>query len=229
MEEEDRTKSDLVVRKTTNEPLISQGPVGRQAWNGRTATVFGATGFLGRYVVSKLAREGTKVIVPYRGLKEHTRHLIPQGDLGMVTQIECDLRIPRQLEEAMIHSDLVINLAGRNYETKNFTLEKVHIQGAMDIATTAQELGVARFIHVSRLGADASSPSEILSCKAKGEHMVRECYPDATIVRPAAMYGLGIFAVERESQCCAYPQANIATCGPVVGYSAVPLHQPSRG
>ncbi|OLY83031.1 NADH dehydrogenase [ubiquinone] 1 alpha subcomplex subunit 9, mitochondrial [Smittium mucronatum] len=79
-----RTKSDLIVRRATREPLISQGPVGRQAWNGQTATVFGCTGFLGRYVVSYLATHGTRVVVPYRGIYENARHLRPTGDLGMI-------------------------------------------------------------------------------------------------------------------------------------------------
>ncbi|OMJ10331.1 NADH-ubiquinone oxidoreductase 40 kDa subunit, mitochondrial, partial [Smittium culicis] len=156
-----RSKSDLIVRRATREPIISQGPVGRQAWNGQTATVFGCTGFLGRYVVSALATQGTRVIIPYRGISENTRHLKPSGDLGMVIPMEFDIRNRTQVEEVMRHSDVVINLIGRNYETKNFTLEMVNIDAPARIAEIAQNVGVARFIHVSSLCADPNSKSAV--------------------------------------------------------------------
>ncbi|KAJ2361231.1 Protein-lysine N-methyltransferase efm5, partial [Coemansia sp. RSA 2610] len=72
-----RGKADVTVRRTTGDVLVGRGTYGRQSWNGQTATVFGCSGFLGRYVVARLAREGTKVIVPYRGLAEYIRHLRP--------------------------------------------------------------------------------------------------------------------------------------------------------
>ena len=45
--------ADLVV-PTQSKPIISHGPAGRSAVTGHVATVFGCTGFLGRYLVSKL-------------------------------------------------------------------------------------------------------------------------------------------------------------------------------
>ncbi|PVU86375.1 hypothetical protein BB559_003767 [Furculomyces boomerangus] len=184
-----RGKSDIIVRNSTREAIISQGPTGRQAWNGQTATVFGCTGFLGRYVVTQMAREGTRVVIPYRGISEHVRHLKPTGDLGMIIPMEFDLRNRKQLEECMAHSDVVVNLIGRNFETKNFTHEMVHIDGPIRIAEVAKDVGVARLIHVSRLGVDSSSSSSILSTKAKGERYLRENFPETTIVRPATMFG----------------------------------------
>lgn len=53
---------------------------------GSIATVFGATGFLGRYVVSKLAKMGTQVVVPYRD-EDEKRHLKVVGDLGQVVPL----------------------------------------------------------------------------------------------------------------------------------------------
>ncbi|OMJ27148.1 NADH-ubiquinone oxidoreductase [Smittium culicis] len=181
-------KSLTTVRRATREPIISQGPVGRQAWNGQTATVFGCTGFLGRYVVSALATQGTRVIIPYRGISENTRHLKPSGDLGMVIPMEFDIRNRTQVEEVMRHSDVVINLIGRNYETKNFTLEMVNIDAPARIAEIAQNVGVARFIHVSSLCADPNSKSAVYSTKGKAESYLKANFPDTTIIRPATMF-----------------------------------------
>ncbi|KAJ1929046.1 Protein-lysine N-methyltransferase efm5, partial [Linderina pennispora] len=119
-----RGKADIAIRKTTGKVYVGRGNYGRQSWNGQVATVFGCTGFLGRYVVARLAREGTKVIVPYRGMYELARHLKPTGDLGMIIPMEFDLRNPYQIEECVRHSDVVINLIGRNWETKNFSFDQ---------------------------------------------------------------------------------------------------------
>lgn len=58
----------------------------RNSAAGSVATVFGATGFFGRYLVSKLASRGTQVIVPYRD-EEEMRHLRVTGDLGQVVPL----------------------------------------------------------------------------------------------------------------------------------------------
>ncbi|KAJ1726496.1 Protein-lysine N-methyltransferase efm5, partial [Coemansia biformis] len=184
-----RGKADVTVRKTTGQVLVGRGTYGRQSWNGQTATVFGCSGFLGRYVVARLAREGTKVIIPYRGLYEYVRHLRPTGDLGMIVPMEFDLRNPKQIEECVRHSDVVINLIGRNYETKNFSLEQVHIEGARLIAEIARESGVSRLIHMSNISAKTNSPSQVLVTKAFGEQRVRESFPGANIIRSATIYG----------------------------------------
>jgi NADH dehydrogenase (ubiquinone) 1 alpha subcomplex subunit 9 len=54
----------------------------RSSNSGHIATVFGATGFLGKYLVSKLAKQGTQVVIPYRELT-WALPLKVSGDLGM--------------------------------------------------------------------------------------------------------------------------------------------------
>ncbi|KAJ2724239.1 Protein-lysine N-methyltransferase efm5 [Coemansia sp. Benny D115] len=184
-----RGKADITVRKTTGQTIVGRGTYGRQSWNGQTATVFGCSGFLGRYIVARLARQGTKVIIPYRGLYEYVRHLRPTGDLGMIVPMEFDIRNPKQIEECVRYSDVVINLIGRNYETKNFNFDQVHVEGAQRIAEISREAGVSRLIHVSHIAAKTNAHSDVLVSKAFGEHRVRESFPGANIVRPATMYG----------------------------------------
>jgi NADH dehydrogenase (ubiquinone) 1 alpha subcomplex subunit 9 len=155
---------------------------------GHTATVFGATGFLGRYIVNRLARQGVTVVVPFRE-EMAKRHLKLMGDLGKVNFMEYDLRNTASLEESVRHSDMVFNLVGRDYSTKNFSLEDVHVEGAERIAEAVAKYDVDRFIHVSSYNVDRNSPSEFFRTKAHGEEVVRSIFPETTIVRPAPLFG----------------------------------------
>ena len=160
----------------------------RSSLGGHTATVFGATGFLGRYIVNRLAQRGCTVVVPYRE-EMAKRHLKVTGDLGRVVFMEYDLRNTASLEESVRHSDVVYNLVGRDYPTKNFSLEDVHIEGPERIADAVAKYDIDRFIHVSSYNADKKSSSEFFRTKARGEEVVRSIFPETTIVRPAPMFG----------------------------------------
>ncbi|QRW00016.1 NAD(P)H-binding family protein [Ceratobasidium sp. AG-Ba] len=184
---EKRGFADLTVLPE-RKPIISYGPAGRSAVSGHVATVFGCTGFLGRYLVSKLAKSGTQVVIPYRD-EDEKRHLKVLGDLGQIVPLEWDLRHEDQIAECMKHSDIVYNLVGRDYETKNFDYTSVQVTGAQTIASIASQLQIPRLVHVSHLNASHQSESEFYRTKAQGEDAVRAAYPDATIVRPGPMFG----------------------------------------
>ncbi|KAF9998665.1 hypothetical protein BGZ65_005854 [Modicella reniformis] len=183
-----RFSHDLVVSPKTGRIIIRQGAGGRSSTNGHVVTVFGCTGFLGRYLVNRLARDGAHVIVPYRD-EDDMRHLKVMGDLGKIIPMEIHLRNKDSLEAAVRHADTVYNLLGRDYETKNFSFADVHVEAAGVLAELAQKHDVDRFIQVSALNARIDSPSRFLSTKAEGEVLVRSIFPSTTIVRPSLMYG----------------------------------------
>lgn len=102
---------------------------------------------------------------------------------------EFDLRNTASVDEAVRHSDIVYNLIGRDYTTKNFDFEDVHVDGAHRIADAVAKYDVDRFVHVSSHSAFSDSPSEFYRTKARGEQVVRDAFPETTIVRPAPMFG----------------------------------------
>lgn len=170
---------------------LKKGPGGRSSISGLTATVFGATGFLGRYVVNTLAKAGSQVVLPYRCDDIDIQHLRQMGDLGQIIQMqEFDVRDETQIRQAISRSSVVINLVGAQVETWNFTFGNVHIDAAQRIAKLASESPICeRLVHVSALGASDSAPSERLRTKAAGDAAVLEAFPRATILRPAVMIG----------------------------------------
>ncbi|GBG73086.1 hypothetical protein CBR_g12802 [Chara braunii] len=175
---------------STNLVNTPKGGGGRSSVSGLVATVFGATGFLGRYVVQQLAKVGTQVFIPYRGTDMDYMHLKPMGDLGQIVPREFSLRDESSIREAIGQSNIVINLIGRDHETRNFSFEDVYVTAPATIARLVKEHGgIERLVHVTCLGASKSSPSRRHQAMAAGEEAVHAEYDKATILRPGAMFG----------------------------------------
>lgn len=118
------------------------------------------------------------------------------GDLGQVFFQPYDLRDEESIKKALKYSNVVINLVGRDWETRNFSFDAVHVDGARRLAKLAKQAGVERFIHISALNcAERPNPillkngSKFLASKWKGEKAVLEEFPEATIFRPSDVYG----------------------------------------
>lgn len=120
--------------KSTNVSAMRRGTGGRSSFNGIVATIFGCTGFVGRYVCNKLGKTGTQMIMPYRGDFGEAIRLKVCGDLGQVLFQFYDLRDEKAIRDAVKYSNVVINLVGREFETKNFKFNDVHVEGARRIA-----------------------------------------------------------------------------------------------
>ncbi|KAG9790941.1 NADH-ubiquinone oxidoreductase 40 kDa subunit, mitochondrial [Exophiala dermatitidis] len=181
-----RNLQDIAITRTGKPIIRQQG--GRSSLGGHTVTVFGAYGFLGRYIVNRLARRGNQVVIPFRD-DMAKRHLKVSGDLGRVSFMEFDVRNTQSIEESVRHSDMVFNLIGKNYPTKNYSLWDANVESVERIAEACAKYDVDRFIHVSSYNADPNSPSEFFRVKAQGEQVARQLFPETTIVRPAPVFG----------------------------------------
>eukprot|EP00051_Salpingoeca_urceolata_P027255 m.480637 g.480637 ORF g.480637 m.480637 type:complete len:376 (-) comp21911_c0_seq1:142-1269(-) len=170
--------------------LASAGAGGRSSVSGVVATVFGATGFLGRYIVSRLGQIGSQMTIPYRGCELNARHLRVSADLGQVIFADYSVRDEAAINKLVKHSNVVINLIGQDDNSRHFTLEEAHVGAARRIARACANNGVEQLIHFSSLNAHPDSRSQFLKTKALGEEAVREEFPAATIVRPSTIYGL---------------------------------------
>jgi NADH dehydrogenase len=154
----------------------------------RTITVFGGTGFIGRYVVKRLAQQGWVVRVAVRH-RNQDRKLKPLGNVGQIVGVRCRVQSDEDVRRALEGADAAINLVGILYEKGGQTFEAVHYEAAKRIAETAAELGLESLVHMSALGASEKSPSEYARSKAAGEKAVRKAFPKAAIVRPSVVFG----------------------------------------
>ena len=149
-------------------------------------TVFGGTGFIGRHLVTLLLREGAAVRIAVR----HPGRFSATGESASALEIvQADVLDETAVDGAIAGADAVVNLVGILTETARQTYRALHIDGARRIALAAQRQGASRVIHLSALGAGASSPALSDRTKAEGESSVRAVFPRATIVRPSLVYG----------------------------------------
>jgi len=154
----------------------------------KLAVVFGGSGFLGRYVVQRLARAGMVVRVAVRDI-EGAMFLRPLGTVGQIVPLYAPLSEEALVQRAVEGADVAINLVGILAEGHEGDFMRVHEQGAGRIARLAAAAGVGRLIQISAIGADAQSPSLYARSKAAGEVAVRAASPGATILRPSIVFG----------------------------------------
>jgi len=155
---------------------------------GMRVTVFGGAGFVGRYIVKRLAAAGAGVRVASRD-PERAKFLKPAGSVGQIVPVQANLRRPESVRAAVDGVDAAVNcvgvLAGRGAQS----FAAVHVAGAAAVASAAAEAGAGRLVHISALGADAGSAAAYARSKAAGEAAVRAAFPDAVILRPSLVIG----------------------------------------
>jgi NADH dehydrogenase len=151
-------------------------------------TIYGGSGFVGRYVARRMARAGWRVRVAVRRPNE-ALFVRPFGAVGQVEPVFCNIRDDASVRSVMLGADAVVNCVGILNQVGRNKFGPVQAEGAGRIARIAAELGVQRLVHVSAIGADSASRSAYARTKAEGEALVLEHMPQAVILRPSIIFG----------------------------------------
>jgi NADH dehydrogenase len=154
----------------------------------RIATVFGASGFIGRYVVKRLAAQGYHVRVAVRDT-ESAQFLKPMGAVGQVVLLHAAINDAEAVTRAVGGAEVVVNLVGILAEKKPGDFNRIHEDGAGLVASIAAAQGVKHLVQLSALGASAGSPSAYAKSKAAGEAAVHKAFAGAVILRPSVVFG----------------------------------------
>lgn len=152
----------------------------------KVVTVFGGTGFVGRYVVAQLAREGATIKVVTR-FQSSAYFLRQFGVVGQIVPMRCDYS-ETAIDRIVSGSDMVVNCLGILFEKGKTKFKTVHEDEARSIAKACKRHNVQRLVHISALGIDESK-SRYAETKRAGEKIVREIYPHVTILRPSVIFG----------------------------------------
>jgi NADH dehydrogenase len=154
----------------------------------RVVTVFGGSGFIGRHLIGRLAKQGWIVRVAVRRPSQ-AGFLKPLGEVGQITPLRAPVQDPIAVEAAVEGADAAINLVGILYERGKQTFAGVHARGAQTVAEAAAAAGVEHLVQVSAIGADVHAAADYARSKAAGEAAVKTAFPSATILRPSIVFG----------------------------------------
>lgn len=154
----------------------------------KLVTIYGGSGFIGRYIAWRMARAGWRVRVAVR--RPHEALFVKTyGTVGQVEPLLCNIRDDASVRAVMLGADAVVNCVGTFDARGRNNFEAVQARGAARVARIAAELGIASMVHLSAIGADPESDSIYQRTKAEGEARVREHMPGAVILRPSVVFG----------------------------------------
>ncbi len=154
----------------------------------KLVTIYGGSGFVGRYIARRMAKAGWRVRVAVRRPNEAI-FVKPYGVVGQVEPVFCNIRDDSSVRSVMSGADAVVNCVGILAESGKNNFDAVQAEGAARIAMIAADEGVSKLVHISAIGADENSESDYARTKALGEQGVLEHMPGAVILRPSIIFG----------------------------------------
>lgn len=155
----------------------------------KLVTIFGASGFLGRYITRALAADGYRIRAAVR--RPHLAEFLkPAGRVGQIQTFQANIRDEASSRAAIRGADIVINLVGILHQTHAQKFDAVQGEAPGRLARMAKDEGVSTFIQMSSIGADKDSSSKYARTKSQGEQGVHEAFPDAHIIRPSIVFGV---------------------------------------
>ncbi len=154
----------------------------------KTVAVIGGSGFIGRAIIERLAREGTRVIALCRNA-EKAKFLKTMGVVGQVTVVSGNVLNDDDLERVIAPADAVINLIGILAEGGSQRFDALQGELPGRIGTLAATHGLESVVHVSAIGADTASTSKYARSKGAGEAALQAAFPKAVILRPSIVFG----------------------------------------
>jgi uncharacterized protein YbjT (DUF2867 family) len=150
--------------------------------------VLGGSGFIGRYVVKRLAGRGEVLTVGGRHAAD-AGFLKLKGDVGQVGLVNIAIDDEAVLPAFLAGKDALVNCVGILFERGAQKFDVVHHSAPAKLARLAREAGVERLVHISAIGAEPRSGSAYGRSKAAGEQAVKDAFPTATILRPSIVFG----------------------------------------
>lgn len=151
-------------------------------------TVFGGSGFAGRYIVKRLASQGAVVRVAVRR-PEAALFLKTAGAVGQIAPVHGDVCSDASVLAAVSGADAVVNAVGHWDASRRRSFDDVHHVGAGRVARLSRDAGVKKLVHLSGIGASESSSSAYVVSRAKGERAVLDAFAGAAVLQPSVMFG----------------------------------------
>jgi len=179
-------------------------------------TLFGGSGFIGRYAARTLVKAGYRVRVAVR--RPHLAGDVRlAGGPGWVDIVQANVRHRQSVDAALEGADAVVNLVGILYEKGRQSFEAAQRDGAINVAEACAAAGIDKLVHMSAIGADPEASADYAETKGEAETAIREILPSAVILRPSIVFGPEDEFFNRFAALSAHPIANLLPILPAIG------------
>ncbi len=152
------------------------------------ATIFGGSGFIGRYLVRNLTKKNYRCIIPTRNAFQKG-FLKTQAPPGAIEFVDWKTNDFSKIKESIKNSDVVINLIGILYETRKQKFSKIHTDIPDIISKICAVSDVKKLIQVSAIGANSDSKSLYQKSKFYGEDKALNNFKNTVVIRPSVVCG----------------------------------------
>ena len=154
----------------------------------KIATIFGASGFIGRHLIRSLTEKDFRIIAATRSPYLYG-YLKPLGNPGQIDLEKVNLFEEENLRTLIKNSDVVINLVGILYENKKQKFEDIHVKFPALLTKLCNEQNIKKLVHISALGINETANSQYMQSKLKGEKNILNNFNRSVILRPSIIFG----------------------------------------
>ncbi len=150
--------------------------------------ITGATGYIGRHLVSRLVDQGERPRCLVRNTSR-AESILPADKVELV---EGDTTQPASLDAAVQGVDTIVHAAFITADQKQSagnSYEKTNVQGTSNLIKAAKNAGVTRIIEIGGLGTRPDKPGSYMQGRYLAEKMLKDSGLDWTIIQPSVLFG----------------------------------------
>ena len=156
--------------------------------NQKIIAIFGAGGFIGKYLIRELTKLDYRIKVATRNpyLKGYLK---PLGNPGQIELFKTNIFNSEDVKQVLKNCDLAINLVGILYETRKQKFDQIHSQFPYLLSNLSNKVGIKNLVHISALGVKERHTSQYMQSKLQGEKNIKEIFKPSVILRPSVVFG----------------------------------------
>jgi len=150
--------------------------------------ITGATGYVGRHLVSRLVAQGERPRCLVRDVKR-AASILPANKVELVqgaTTQPATLDLALQDVETVVHTAF---LTAEKKESPTDHYEETNVGGTSNLILAAKAAGVRRIVELSGLGTKPDKPGSYMQGRYLSEKMLMESGLNWTIIRPSVLFG----------------------------------------
>ncbi len=162
----------------------------------KSIVIFGGSGFVGRHLIRRLAKNGHKIIVPYqKSIQEAKIRLL--GVTGQIIPFRYTSLNDKRLQSILINTDICINLKTTYDQKKGSFNDIIFNFNKKLIKILKSNKNLEQFVFFSGLGVDIDKNSKRSIAIYKTEKEAYKMIDNTSIIRPGVIIGGGDVFLKR--------------------------------